>query len=136
MQNSVFYTSPHKLIQNYHLVCTDLCHWGKGPDISQTERVLPWPSYLLHYHSSKPGASVKHQRPESCLFSGVQLSQRCVTLLSPISLSTPKSPLNSIHLSSQCPTSGKYWAGSRQLVENPHQDHTCQWVTTNIGLHL
>ena len=38
--------------------------------------------------------------------------------------------------SSQCSTSGKYWAGSRQLVENLHQDCMCSWATTNIGLHL
>ena len=38
--------------------------------------------------------------------------------------------------SSRCSTSGKYWAGSRQLVENLHQDCMCSWATANIGLHL
>ena len=40
MQNSIFYTSPHRLIENYYLVCTDLCHWGKGPDVRQAAKIL------------------------------------------------------------------------------------------------
>lgn len=64
--------------------CTNCCHWGKRPDINQTEMVLPWPYYPLHL-SSKPetlsaikGQNLAYLQGNSC--------QKYVTLLSPTCL--------------------------------------------------
>lgn len=124
MQNSIFYTSPHRLIENYYLVCTDLCHWGKGPDVRQAAKIL-----LGHsaYFITIP--------PSQGLLSGIKgLNLACfqgdsdprdVPLYSAQSLFPPQSRpwIPSIVLAVL--HQQEYGAGSRQLAENPHQDCMC-----------
>lgn len=116
--------------------CTVCCHCYKRTDISQTIRILFWLSYLFDHHSSNPGAPVRHQKPEACLYTREQLSQKCVISLSRTSLSTLKSPPNSTHLSSCYPINVKYQARSRQLVENYHQGLHMLVGYSSIALYL
>ena len=134
MQNSIFYTSPHRLIQNYYLVCTDLCHWGKEPDISQAaEILLGHPACFITIPPSQ-GLLSGIKGPNLACFQGDSYP-RDMSLYSAQSLH-PKVASEFHSFSLHCSTSGKYWAGSRQLVENLHQDCICPWATTNIGLLL
>lgn len=71
--------------------CTDHCHWGRGPDMSQTERILNLA--ILPPFLQARGSCQASEKSQSCLFAGGRaISEMCH--LNPTSFSTPKSPPN------------------------------------------
>lgn len=113
-----------------HTAC---CQCDKRQSHSVKSLILA--PYLLHHHPSKPEVPVKHQKPEICLFTWVQLSQIYVTSLSATSFSCPKSPPAS-HSSHTAAQMGNTGLGVGMWLKILTRGHICFWITAKTGFCL